>query len=82
VSDYLESDGVSRQVEVRSGHDGSKKAEAEEDMEGDSSSTELLRRCFALLAVDLCSAIGSLSQDLWTIFLKISRFTVVFSSQL
>jgi hypothetical protein len=42
VSDYLESDGVSRQVEVRSGHDGSKKAEAEEDMEGDSSSTELL----------------------------------------
>jgi hypothetical protein len=49
VSDYLESDGVSRQVEVRSGHDGSKKAEAEEDMEGDSSSTELLRRCFTLL---------------------------------
>jgi hypothetical protein len=49
VSDYLESDGVSRQVDVRSGHDRSKKAEAEEDMEGYSSSTELLRRCFALL---------------------------------
>lgn len=45
----IEAEGLSRDVEVRSGHDGSDKEEEEEHMEGYSSSTELLRRCFALL---------------------------------
>jgi hypothetical protein len=43
ILDGLESQRASRQIEVRSGHDGTKKEEAGEDMEGFSFDTELPR---------------------------------------
>jgi len=43
ILDGLESQRASRQIEVRSGYDGTKKEEAREDMEGFSFDTELLR---------------------------------------